>query len=44
VDASGIITTLAGNGSKGYGGDGGPGPAATLYNAVRVIVDSSGKV
>src|ERR1700676_892350 len=24
VDASGMITTLAGNGNKGYGGDGGP--------------------
>ena len=28
VDASGIITTIAGNGTGGYGGDGGPATAA----------------
>jgi sugar lactone lactonase YvrE len=44
VDASGIITTLAGNGSKGYGGDGGPATSASFYNAVRVVVDPSGNV
>jgi uncharacterized protein (TIGR03437 family) len=44
VDASGIITTLAGNGSKGYGGDGGPAAEATLYNASRVALDPSGNV
>jgi hypothetical protein len=45
VDASGIITTLAGNGSKGYGGDGGPAINASFYNPVRVVVDpSSGNV
>src|ERR1035438_65584 len=44
VDPSGIITTLAGNGSKGYGGDGGPAVDASFYNAVRVVVDPSGNV
>jgi uncharacterized protein (TIGR03437 family) len=44
VDSSGIITTLAGNGSKGYSGDGGPAIGATLFNAVRVAVDLSGNV
>lgn len=44
VNASGIITTLAGNGSKGYGGDGGPAINASFYNAVRVAVDQSGDV
>jgi uncharacterized protein (TIGR03437 family) len=44
VDASGIITTLAGNGSKGYGGDGGPATSAGFYNAVRIAVDPSGNV
>jgi uncharacterized protein (TIGR03437 family) len=44
VDASGKITTLAGNGSKGYGGDGGPATDATLYNAARVALDPSGNV
>jgi uncharacterized protein (TIGR03437 family) len=44
VNASGIITTLAGNGNKGYSGDGGLAIDATLYNASRVAVDSSGNV
>jgi sugar lactone lactonase YvrE len=44
VDGSGTITTLAGNGSKGYGGDGGPAINASFYNAVRVVVDPSGNV
>jgi uncharacterized protein (TIGR03437 family) len=44
VDASGIITTLAGNGSKGYSGDGGPAINASFYNAVRVTVDPAGNV
>ncbi len=44
MDASGIITTFAGNGNKGYSGDGGPAIDATLYNASRVAVDSSGNV
>lgn len=41
VDISGIITTYAGNGSKGYGGDGGPATEASFYNAVRVAIDLS---
>ena len=44
MNASGIITTLAGNGAEGYGGDGGPANQATLYNASRVAVDPSGNV
>jgi len=44
VGASGIITTLAGNGSRGYSGDGGPAIAASFLNAVRVAVDPSGNV
>jgi uncharacterized protein (TIGR03437 family) len=44
VDASGKIKTIAGNGSKGYGGDGGPAINASFYNAVRVVVDPSGNV
>lgn len=44
VDASGVITTLAGNGSKGYGGDGGPAIDASFYNADRVALDPSGNL
>ena len=44
VDTSGIITTLAGTGSKGYGGDGGPAAGASFYNPVRVTVDPSGNL
>jgi len=44
VDPSGTITTIAGNGNKGYGGDGGPAVNATFYNCVRVALDLSGNV
>ncbi|HTB17305.1 MAG TPA: hypothetical protein VK708_04280, partial [Bryobacteraceae bacterium] len=44
VNAAGIISTLAGNGNKGYGGDGGPAIDASFYNAVRVAIDASGNV
>ncbi len=42
VDTSGIITTVAGSGEEGYGGDGGPAVEAQLGGAVRVAVDGSG--
>ena len=43
VDASGIITTVAGNGSGTYGGDGGPATAAG-FGAYDCIVDGSGNL
>jgi uncharacterized protein (TIGR03437 family) len=44
VDQSGIITTVAGNGSSVYSGDGGPATSAGLNNPVRCAVDSLGNI
>jgi sugar lactone lactonase YvrE len=41
---SGIITTVAGTGEKGFGGDGGPATAAEFFGVVGVYVDSSGNL
>jgi hypothetical protein len=41
VDTAGIIRTLAGTGSAGHTGDGGPGLAAQLYNPKFPTIDSS---
>ena len=41
---TGIIRTVAGNGARAYGGDGGPGPKAYLSNPHGVSVDSRGRV
>ena len=41
VDASGIITTVAGNGSVGFSGDGGPATAATLNTTLGVAFDAN---
>jgi concanavalin A-like lectin/glucanase superfamily protein len=43
VSAAGVITTVAGNGVAGYGGDGGPATAASLRDPHNVVVlsDSS---
>ncbi len=42
VDRNGIITTVAGNGIEGFGGDGGPGIAARLNSPVGLAVTSDG--
>ena len=44
VDASGTITTIAGTGEPGYGGDGGLAREAQLSSPVALAVDSSGKL
>jgi sugar lactone lactonase YvrE len=41
---TGVMTTIAGNGSAGYSGDGGPGPAAQLSSPNGVAVDSAGNI
>ncbi len=41
---TGIIETVAGNGARAYGGDGGPATEAYLGNPYDVSVDSRGRV
>jgi sugar lactone lactonase YvrE len=42
--ATGIITTVAGNGTYGYSGDGGPAASALLANPSDVAVDGAGNL
>ncbi|OAA29056.1 serine/threonine protein kinase [Frankia sp. EI5c] len=42
VDARGVITTVAGTGEIGSGGNGGPATAARLWSPARVALDTSG--
>lgn len=42
VDTNGIITTVAGNGTNGFAGDGGAATNARLYNPSGVAVDTAG--
>ena len=44
VDTSGIITTVAGNGTFGFSGDGGPATSASLRNPQGVVLDSAGNL
>ena len=44
VDARGVITTFAGNGSVGYSGDGGPATSAELSNPTGLVIDALGNV
>jgi sugar lactone lactonase YvrE len=44
VNASGIITTVAGNGSYGYSGDGGAATNAALTSPNGVAVDTAGNL
>jgi streptogramin lyase len=42
--ATGIITTVAGNGTYGYSGDGGPAANALLYFPTGITVDTKGNL
>jgi hypothetical protein len=42
IDAGGVITTVAGNGSRGYSGDGGPATSAQLNTPLGVACRTGG--
>jgi DNA-binding beta-propeller fold protein YncE len=42
--ATGVITTIAGNGEQGYGGDGGPATAAALNEPYGILIDRAGNL
>ncbi len=44
VDASGIIHTVAGNGTYGFSGDGGPATSAQMTSPRGVVADGSGNL
>jgi beta-lactamase regulating signal transducer with metallopeptidase domain/sugar lactone lactonase YvrE len=44
VTPAGVITTFAGNGEAGFGGDGGPATLAQLYAPRSIAADSAGNI
>ncbi len=44
VDVNGVITTVAGNGTAAFGGDGGLATSAQLNTPVAVVVDAQGNL
>src|SRR6476646_3689888 len=44
ITASGMVTTVAGNGTFGYSGDGGPATQASLGFARGIAVDAAGNI
>ena len=44
VNTSGVISTVAGNGIQGYGGDGGVATSASLAEPSSVFVDGAGNI
>src|SRR5262249_53330771 len=44
IDASGLITTIVGNGAGSFSGDGGPAISAGLSNPRGIVLDSAGNL
>ena len=44
VSTSGVITTVAGNGTRGFSGDGGPATNAQLNSVCGIAVDGAGNL
>jgi sugar lactone lactonase YvrE len=44
INTAGIISTIAGNGSSGFSGDGGPAISAVLNSPIDVVVDTSDNI
>ncbi|MGH3901536.1 MAG: protein kinase domain-containing protein [Pseudonocardiaceae bacterium] len=44
VDPAGIITTVVGNGTRGFSGDGGPAVQAQLFSPSQVDIDRDGNL
>jgi sugar lactone lactonase YvrE len=44
LDNNGIITTVAGNGSEAYGGDGGAAVSASLFQPIGLCFDAAGNL
>lgn len=44
INASGIISTVAGNGAPGSGGDGGPAINASLFAPAGIVLDKAGNL
>ncbi len=44
INSAGIITTIAGNGTRGYGGDNGPAISAMLNQPTNVSTDNKGNL
>ncbi|HEY4086864.1 MAG TPA: hypothetical protein VGM43_13045 [Bryobacteraceae bacterium] len=44
VDTAGVITTIAGQGTNGFSGDGGPALDAEFYDPLGIAADKSGNI
>ncbi|HEY6424868.1 MAG TPA: protein kinase [Pseudonocardiaceae bacterium] len=42
IDPAGIITTVVGDGNRGFAGDGGPAVQAQLYSPTKIDIDGAG--